>query len=96
MQKYLPPQRPAIQPKLLQGPLRKEQYIAAAYTVIKEWRRLAAGLAAVYGLMLILFLNQYFTDWAERMESCFFADFIEAVEYAGDLEADYYYTLYLA
>lgn len=63
----------------------------AAYTVIKEWRRLAAGLAAVYGLMLILFLNQYFTDWAERMESCFFADFIEAVEYAGDLEADYYY-----
>lgn len=61
------------------------------YTVIKEWRRLAAGLAAVYGLLLILFLNQYFTDWAEEMEPRFFADFIEAVEYAGDLEADYYY-----
>lgn len=25
------------------------------------------------------------------METAFFADFIEAVEYAGDLEADYYY-----
>lgn len=63
----------------------------AVYTVIKQWRRLAAGLAAVYGLLLILFLNQYFTDWAEQMESRFFADFIQAVEYAGDLEADYYY-----
>lgn len=63
----------------------------AVYTIIEEWRRLAAGLAAVYGLLLILFLGQYFTDWAEQMETRFFADFIEAVEYAGELEADYYY-----
>lgn len=63
----------------------------AIYAAIREWKRLAAGFAAVYGLLLILFLNQYFTDWAERMETCFFADFLEAVEYAGDLEADYYY-----
>lgn len=63
----------------------------AVYTIIEEWRRLAAGLAAVYGLLLILFLGQYFTDWAEQMETRFFADFIDAVEYAGELEADYYY-----
>ncbi len=63
----------------------------AVYTIIKEWKHLAAVFAAVYGLLLVLFLNQYFTDWAQRMETAFFADFIEAVEYAGDLEADYYY-----
>lgn len=63
----------------------------AVYTIIEEWRRLAAGLAAVYGLLLVLFLGQYFTVWAEQMETCFFADFIDAVEYAGELEADYYY-----
>lgn len=63
----------------------------AVYTIIEEWRRLAAGLAAVYGLLLVLFLGQYFTVWAEQMETRFFADFIDAVEYAGELEADYYY-----
>lgn len=63
----------------------------AVYTIVKEWKRLAVGLAAIYGLLLVLFLNQYFTDWADRMESLFFADFLDAVEYAGELEADYYY-----
>ena len=63
----------------------------AVYTMIEEWQRLAVGLAAVYGLLLILFLNQYFTEWADRIEIRFYADFIEAVEYAGELEADYYY-----
>ena len=63
----------------------------AVYTIIEEWRDLAAGMATVYGLLLILFLGQYFTDWAEQMETYFFADFIDAVEYAGELEADYYY-----
>ena len=52
----------------------------AVYTIIKEWKHLAAVFAAVYGLLLVLFLNQYFTDWAQRMETAFFADFIEAVE----------------
>ena len=63
----------------------------AVYTIIKEWKRLAVGMAAVYGLLLILFLNRYFTDWADQIETRFFSDFISAVEYAGDLEADYYY-----
>lgn len=63
----------------------------AVHAVTREWRALAAGLLAVYGLLFILFLNRYFTDWAEQIETRFFADFVEAVEYAGDLEADYYY-----
>ena len=63
----------------------------AVYTIVKEWKQLAAGLAVVYGLLAILFFHRYFTDWAEQMEGYFFADFIEAVEYAGDLEGDYYY-----
>lgn len=62
-----------------------------ASAIIREWKRLAAGLAAVYGLLLVLFLNQYFTDWADQIEKHFFVDFLEAVEYAGELEADYYY-----
>lgn len=61
------------------------------HAIIREWKRLAAGLAAVYGLLLVLFLNQYFTDWADQIEKNFFADFLAAVEYAGELEADYYY-----
>lgn len=63
----------------------------AVHTIVKEWKQLAAGLAAVYGLLSILFFHQYFTDWAQEMENRFFADFIEAVEYAGELEGDYYY-----
>ncbi|MBO5283294.1 MAG: hypothetical protein J6B43_09240, partial [Lachnospiraceae bacterium] len=63
----------------------------AVHTIVKEWKQLAAGLAAVYGLLSILFFHQYFTDWAQEMEDRFFADFIEAVEYAGELEGDYYY-----
>ncbi len=63
----------------------------AVYTVVKEWKQLAAGLALTYGLLAILFFHRYFTDWADEMENQFFADFIEAVEYAGELEGDYYY-----
>lgn len=63
----------------------------AVCTVAGEWRRLGYGFAMVYALLWVLFLNQYFTDWAERMEDAFYADFLDAIEYAGEQEADYYY-----
>lgn len=63
----------------------------AVHAIVKEWKQLAAGLAVIYGLLSILFFHRYFTDWAQEMQNRFFADFIEAVEYAGELEGDYYY-----
>lgn len=63
----------------------------AVYAAAGEWIRLGLGFAAVYAMLSVLFLHQYFTDWAGRMESVFYADFLDAVEYAGEQEADYYY-----
>lgn len=65
--------------------------VIAIHAVVKEWRRLWIGFVAVYALLSVLFLYQYFTDWPERIEDVFCGDFLNAVEYAGELEADYYY-----
>ncbi len=54
-------------------------------------RETAAGLLACYGLLAGMFFTQYFTAWAERMETVFYRDFLDAVEYAGDLDGDVYY-----
>ena len=53
-------------------------------------RETAAALLACYGLSAALFFGQYFTTWAERMESVFFADFLDAVTYAGELDSERY------
>ena len=53
-------------------------------------RETAAALLACYGLSAALFFGQYFTTWAERMESVFFADFLDAVTYAGALDSERY------
>ena len=54
-------------------------------------RESAAGLLACYGLLAALFFTQYFTAWAERMETVFYRDFLNAVAYAGELDGDVYY-----
>lgn len=64
--------------------------VAAAW-LAGEGRVAAVSLFAIYGLMGILFLNRYFTVWGEQMEKEFYQDFLEAAEYAGTLQGDYYY-----
>ena len=54
-------------------------------------RETAAALLGCYGLCAALFFGQYFTSWADRMESVFFADFLDAVTYAGEQDSERYY-----
>ncbi len=54
-------------------------------------RETAAALLGCYGLCAALFFGQYFTSWAERMESVFFADFLDAVTYAGEQDSERYF-----
>lgn len=63
----------------------------ALYYLAKNWKRAAAALALIYCLQSLLFFNRYFTVWAEQMQDMFYDDFLEAVEYAGKLQCDYYY-----
>ena len=54
-------------------------------------RGTALALLGCYGLCAALFFSQYFTTWAERMDQVFFADFLDAVSFAGELDSDQYY-----
>lgn len=63
----------------------------AIYYTVKQWKEAAWALIFIYGLQSILFFNQYFTSWADEMEDVFYEDFLEAVEFSGNLEFDYYY-----
>lgn len=63
----------------------------AIYYIIREWKNTAVIFAGVYAVLSILFFNCYFTRWADEMEDIFYSDFLEAVEFAGSLECDYYY-----
>lgn len=63
----------------------------AVYHIVRKWRLLAAALLVIYSLQSVLFVNRYFTVWAKEMEDIFYSDFLEAVEFAGEQECDYYY-----
>lgn len=49
--------------------------------------RAAWGLAACYGLLAALFFTSYFGPWAADIRTVFFGDYLEAVEYAGELDS---------
>lgn len=63
----------------------------AIYYMIKKWKRTAFALLIIYSLQSALFFDRYFTLWADEMENVFYADFLDAVEFSGDLACDYYY-----
>ena len=63
----------------------------AIYYCMKEWKVLAAVLLVIYSMLSFLFVNRYFTVWADQMEGVFYEDFLEAVEFAGEQNCDYYY-----
>ena len=53
-------------------------------------RETALALLGCYGLLAGLFFVQYFGPWAREMEGVFYKDFLDAVRYAGELEAERY------
>lgn len=63
----------------------------AIYYIVKEWRKLAIVLLLIYSLQSLMFVNRYFTIWADQMEDFFYSDFLDAVKFAGNQECDYYY-----
>lgn len=63
----------------------------AIYYIVRTWRKTAIIIAGVYCLLSILFFDRYFTVWADQMEDVFYSDFLDAVEFAGNQECDYYY-----
>lgn len=61
------------------------------YYVVKRWKIMAIIIISVFAIQSTLFLNRYFTTWSDEMDTYFYDDFIEAVEFAGRQECDYYY-----
>lgn len=68
-------------------------FIAVAiHALVTLERRAALPIAAVYGILGALFLSAYFGPWSEKISVSFYEDFLEAVEYAGELDVE---TLYI-
>lgn len=63
----------------------------AIYYMVKKWKRTIWVVFAIYSLQSVLFFDRYFTLWADEMDNVFYADFLDAVEFSGDLECDFYY-----
>ncbi|MBQ8597956.1 MAG: glycosyltransferase family 39 protein [Lachnospiraceae bacterium] len=63
----------------------------AIYHLVRKWKLFGMALLIIYCIQSLLFFNRYFTRWADEMEDIFYEDFIEAVDFAGNQECDYYY-----
>ena len=63
----------------------------AIYHLVKKWKIFAVVLLVIYALQSLLFFNRYFTTWSDEMEDIFYEDFLDAVDFAGNQECDYYY-----
>lgn len=59
--------------------------------LIKRWKLAAIFILGVFAIQSTLFFSRYFTIWNDQMNDVFYEDFIEAVDFAGDLACDYYY-----
>ncbi len=59
--------------------------------LMSEIKQSAYIIAAVYLVSFVLFLNTYFTSWAEEAKGSFFYDFVNALEYSKELNADHVY-----
>lgn len=61
------------------------------YYIVKKWKLAVGIVIGIFILQGTLFFNRYFTVWADQMEGYFYSDFMEAVEFAGQQQCDYYY-----
>ncbi len=58
---------------------------------MKKSKIIGIALVAIYMMQSLLFFHSYFTSWADKMEDKFYADFLDAVEFAGEQNCDYYF-----
>lgn len=61
------------------------------YFVIRKWKKTLYVILTTYGILSVLFFNQYFTTWAQDMEKAFYADFVDALTYVKEYDCDCYY-----
>lgn len=59
--------------------------------IINKVRWTLACFLLFYGVGSTMFFHTYFTTWAEQIGSYFYADFLEALDYAQEYRCDYYY-----
>lgn len=59
--------------------------------LIKKWKKVAIILSILYMVSSAVFLNRYFTVWADEIADYFYMDFMNALEYAETFNCDYYY-----
>lgn len=59
--------------------------------VIEKWKMTLYLILLVYSVQSVMFFHTYFTTWAEAIEKVFYADFLDALTYAGEFDCDYYY-----
>ncbi len=58
--------------------------------VAARWKTAISIILAVFGIQSILFFHQYFTTWADEISDAFYEDFVNALEYAGEYNGDFY------
>lgn len=61
------------------------------FYVIKSIRKFKYTLAGIYGILFVLFLNFYFTDWNVAFNKRFDKDMMDGIEYASKICADEYH-----
>lgn len=63
----------------------------AIYWLTKQVKLLIIAFALLYSIAGCSFLHTYFTEWSDTMESHFYADFMDAMEFAKNYNSNYYY-----
>ena len=58
---------------------------------IQKWKLLTGPIAAVYGIMALLFAKSYFGEWAEMSRIYYYEPYINALTYAKEIPCDIYY-----
>lgn len=58
---------------------------------LKKWKLLVLPIGAYYGICALLFAATYFGDWSDVSRIYYYDPYVQALEFAEDLECDIYY-----
>ena len=58
---------------------------------IRKWKITTVPIAALYGVLGILFAVTYFGEWADQSRIYYYEPYINALNYAGTIPCDEYY-----
>lgn len=61
------------------------------YFLISNWKKSVYIFIIIFSVQSMLFFQQYFTSWEDKIEKVFYADFIEAVDCVSEYDCDRYW-----